>query len=241
MNIIYRKFKEGEIQEIDNLFTKSMLSACPNLLYSFLIIAKYYGKFLFFGCFLSWMLDLNFEYLFFYFLCILSFLLYLGVKIFLYTFVHKNLPSKNMMTFTKKGNFFFVAFDTNTSKIVGFNSLKYLGNNSGWMDYHFVDPNYFKKRIGINLIIENWKFCKENSYVLDKKSEINYIDVYGGTSSLQMGFWKKYATTITLQSNYVIFGYKINKKIIDYFPIKGYDGHFNYFDFQKKIKKNLKK
>jgi hypothetical protein len=241
MNIIYRKFKEDEIQEIDNLFTKSMLSACPNLLYSFLIIAKYYGKFLFPGYLISWMLDLNLDYLFIYSFLLLSFLLYLGVKIFLYIFVQKNLPSKNMITFTKKGSFLFVAYDTEKQKIIGFNSVRDIGNNSGWMDYHFVDPEYFKKRIGLNLIIEIWNFCKENGYVLDNKSKINYIDVYGGTSSLQIGFWKKYATTVTLQSKYIIFGYKINKTIIDHLPIRGYDIHFNYLDFQKKIKNNLKK
>ena len=100
---------------------------------------------------------------------------------------------------------------------------------------------YFKQGVGINLIIEIWKYVVRNKFVLDVKSKINYLNVYGGSSSLQIGFWKKYATDITLQTNYVIFGYKINKNIIDYLPIKGYEIYFDYFDFQKKIKKSLEK
>lgn len=236
MNIIYRKFKENEIEEIDNLFSRSMQSASPNLLYSFYIIFNYYWKIICFSFFVNWFLGLNIEFYIFCFFCNLSFLLYVGVKLFLFFFVQQNFPSKNINTFLQPKNFIFVAYDSDKQKIVGFNSVKYLGNNSGWMDYHFVDPEYFNKGIGINLIIEIWDYCflKKNNVLNNGLND--YLNVYGGTSSMQIGFWKKYATNITLQTNYNVFGYQINKKIIDFLPIKGYDIHFNYFDFQKKIK-----
>ena len=82
MNIIYRKFKESEIQEIDILFRKSMLSTCPNFLYSFLIIGNYYFRILLAGLILSWFLNLNLETLLIFFFFILVFLLYIGTRIF---------------------------------------------------------------------------------------------------------------------------------------------------------------
>ena len=213
-----------------------MKSCIPSVFECFFLIINYLKHFFLFVPFFIYfkLIDL---FTIFITLIILGIILKISIYFFLNFFINSNLPSKKIDDFTKPGNFIFGAVDLATNKIVAFNTIEYKGRNSGWMKYHFVNPKYFNKGIGIKLIEEIWKYGIQNNLVdlqNNKKTFPNYINIYGGSSSLQIGFWKKYATSVSIISIKILV-IKISENIVKYFPIKPYRIYFNYYKFHDKL------
>jgi len=229
MDIIFRNFKESEIYEIDNLFKESMLTSNPNILLSFLIIIRHYCFFIIPGFIISWTFGLGLENIFLFVIFILSLCFYVGVRIFLYFFIKNNLPSFKVKHFINNENRLIVGLDKN-NKIVSFCSYikhdrKITVNNRywAWMDYFFIDSRHHKKGIGKQML----------KYVLDTIEKEypedwnNNGEVHGGTSSLQLNFWKKFAYKVYEEQEYYIGNTKINNSLLFLLPIRGYKIIFN--------------
>lgn len=171
----YRHFRKTDLQQIDNIFEKSIRSVkltlieCNNIFYkwSYRYINIIFGANILFQF-------INYIYLFYlYFIIVLLF--YISSNMYIEYYIFNTYPSMEADTYYyKENNTIYVALDKNN--VIGFVSLKCCNNNIGWMTYLFVDPIYQKKGVAKKLI---------NKILYDFAIRHNYKFVYGGTSSLQ--------------------------------------------------------
>ena len=203
----YRHFRKTDLQQIDNIFEKSIRSVkltlieCNNIFYkwSYRYINIIFGANILFQF-------INYIYLFYlYFIIVLLF--YISSNMYIEYYIFNTYPSMKFDTYYyKENNTMYVALDKNN--VIGFVSLKCCNNNIGWMTYLFVDPIYQKKGVAKKLI---------NKILYDFAIRHNYKFVYGGTSSLQysaVSFYEKYAQEITHLDYYNFFVYKVIFKFI---------------------------
>ena len=214
--ITYRTFNKNDIQEIDILFKDSMLSTLDNIAYIYFFILNYY-KYLFLLLYLFIPFPFFIAVLF-----LVPTIFYTIITCFLFQFVYNNLPSSKLEHYLNPDNNILLLLKNN--KIVGFSSFTKWDHTKyfGWMDYFFIDKHYHNQGYGKKLLDYTNSYIQKN-YPNDYNSG-KYI--IGGTSSLQLQFWKRYAHTIE-QTDYQLFGYTINKSIINISPIQNYQIYFN--------------
>lgn len=211
-----RPFTKNDIDQIDVIFRSSMLSVLNNVSGIYLFILNYYKYFIFF---LYLLIPIHYIL---WIILLLPTLFYIGCSLFLFIFVHYNRPSNKLDYYLKKNNSILLILED--EKIVGFCSFirydhpKYFG----FMEYFFIHKDYFGMGYGKKLLDYN------NNYI-----KINYRDDYnqgkyiiGGTSSLQMGFWRKYANRVE-ETDYILYGYKISKWLMRVSAIRNYQIYFN--------------
>ena len=197
-----RHFNQYDMNHIDEIFKKSILSAVPFLLSCNNILFNWYYRsiVIIFGFNILYPI-IDYLYLILLYFS-LVFLLYIGIIIYVkYYYIYKVVPTNHYDLYLKKRNTIIVA--TYQNKIVGFTSLRSTKHyNIGWMTYLFVDPKYHNKGIAKKLV-SKLKFFGENN---------NYKYIKGGTSSLQYSaiyFYNKYAQNIYYSNYYNIPVYKI--------------------------------
>tara|TARA_Y100000996_G_scaffold353439_1_gene293324 strand:+ start:2284 stop:3114 length:831 start_codon:yes stop_codon:yes gene_type:complete len=215
---IYRQFRKNDVENIDQLFRKSMYSNFPNIFQSFFLFCKWLYK-LYIGIILiDYLLDMRqFENINIVFISI-YFLFHFGIIFFIIHYVHTTYPSKFVDFYNKKGNTIIVT--EKNKKIIGFTSVCNNGNGNAWMTYLFVDPDYKRQGISKKLLSYFGIFAMIN----------DYHTVKGGTSSIQRGqisFMKKYAYQMIPYHKYWFFpihgyyiiwklNYKIKNEVFDY-------------------------
>ena len=138
----YRHFRKTDLQQIDNIFEKSIRSVkltlieCNNIFYkwSYRYINIIFGANILFQF-------INYIYLFYlYFIIVLLF--YISSNMYIEYYIFNTYPSMKFDTYYyKENNTMYVALDKNN--VIGFVSLKCCNNNIGWMTYLFVDPIKF--------------------------------------------------------------------------------------------------
>ena len=213
--INYRPFTKNDINEIDIIFKKSMLSALTNIFGIYLFILNYYKYLIFI---LYFILPIKFIS---YIIVLLPTIYYIGICIYLYKLVYYNKPSRKLELYLREDNNILLILDN--KKIIGFSSfIKY--NHSIypiWMDYFFIDIDYQLQGYSKKLLQYTFNYIKikyPDDYNADKYT-------IGGTSSLQIGFWKKYADKVEEQE-YIFYGFKIDKKWMKISAIKNYRIYF---------------
>ena len=213
--ISYRPFIKNDINEIDIVFKKSMLSVLNNIFGIYLFILDYYKYLIFI---LYFILPINFIL---YIIILLPSIFYIGTCIFLYIFVYYNKPSSKLELYSRADNTILLILDN--KKIIGFSSfIKY--NQPiylGFMEYFFIDIDYQLKGYSKKLLQYNYHYIKMR--YRDDYNAGKYI--IGGTSGLQLSFWKKYADKIEEQE-YIFYGFKIDKFWMKISAIKNYRIYF---------------
>ena len=213
--IIYRPFTKTDINQIDTIFKQSMLSTLYNVSGIYLFVLDYYKYFI---LFLYLLLPIHYTMAI---IILLPTLFYIGSSLFLFIYVHSNLPSYKLDYYLKKDNNILLIVED--EKIVGFCSfIKYKSSKHfGFMEYFFIHIEHHNRGYGKKLLNYN------NNYI-----KMNYVDDYnqgkyiiGGTSSLQLDFWKKYATKIE-ETDYIFFGYTVPKWL---FAVRNYQIYFNKY------------
>ena len=214
--ISYRPFIKNDINEIDIVFKKSMLSVLNNIFGIYLFILDYYKYLIFI---LYFILPINFIL---YIIVLLPTIFYMGTCIFLNIFVYYNKPSNNLELYLREGNTILLILDN--KKIIGFSS--FIRYNQpiylGFMEYFFIDVDYQHKGYSKNLLQYTNHYIN-TKYPLDDYNAGKYI--IGGTSGLQLSFWKKYADKIEEQE-YIFYGFKIDKFWMKISAIKNYRIYF---------------
>ena len=213
--ISYRPFIKNDINEIDIIFKKSMLSVLNNIFGIYLFILNYYKYLIFI---LYFMLPINFIL---YIIILLPTIFYIGTCVYLCILVYYNKPSSKLELYLREGNNILLILDN--KKIIGFTSfIKY--NHPiylGFMEYFFIDVDYQLKGYSKKLLEYNYIYTKMK--YRDDYNAGKYI--IGGTSSLQLSFWKKYADKVEEQE-YIFNGFKIDKKWMKISAIKNYRIYF---------------
>ena len=136
-----------------------------------------------------------------------------------------------MSIFLKNNNTILVMFLNN--KLIGFSSLKKIAgtkNITFWMDYFFIKEGYHNKGLGLKLL----KYI--DIYIKKKYLNENLINgtIIGGTSSLQLKFWKKYSSKV-IATDFYYKNYKVPKKILSIMPIKSLKVMFDIIKWNKYI------
>jgi len=213
--ITYRPFKINEIDKLDALFKRSMLSVTPNIINTYLFILNYYKYLLFL---LLFILPINYII---YFSIIVPFIFYIGIKLFLILFVYSHFPSYYLHKYIENNNNILLILKNDT--IIGFSSYFKLDNttNIAWLQCFYIDPIYHKKGYGRKLLHYTCKNIKETISNSTTNNNTTNKYIIGGISTLQYKFWEKCTNKIVETDSY-IFNTIINKKILLFFPIKGY-------------------
>jgi GNAT superfamily N-acetyltransferase len=187
--IIYRHFNKKDLQQIDDIFKLSTRSIRPGLIHTMYLFIKWIKYFYIILFVVNKILNFNKQNIINYFFLGLYLLFYLVMLLHTEIYIYRMYPSYYAKTYINNTkNSIYVA--VNTNKIVGFCSLKSVGNGNGWMTYHFVHPDYQHKGIGKKLVLDFFcDFAKKKGYKIIK----------GGTSSVQytqVNFMSKYARIV---------------------------------------------